>query len=187
MGWTDDTPIHKRYTHMTATEEVEVTAKRMGVQVEDAEEKTMEECPRCGAILPPGGRYCPSCTLRMTEEPSKWWEYFSRIAEESDPVIQQYTRRKGSAPPYERLPKSEFEHVKKTFMQATLLMDTGQGLDTDLRNLEVEDIFSTFLVGDEAIADNYLENESEYRLTENIEDYSLKELKKFAEEQTEGD
>jgi hypothetical protein len=97
-------------------------------------------------------------------------------------VIQQYNRRKGSAPPYARLPKSEFEHVKKTFMRATLLMDSEQRLDTDLSDSEVEDIFSTFLVGDEAMAENYLENVSEYRLTENFEDYTLEELEELAEE-----
>jgi integrase len=182
MGWTDDTPMHGRYTHTTATEDAEVTAKRMGVQVDSAEEVTMEECSRCGAVLPPGGRYCANCTLLVTEEPPEWWEYYSRIAEENDPVIQQYNRRKGSAPPYARLPKSEFEHVKKTFMRATLLMDSEQRLDTDLSDSEVEDIFSTFLVGDEAMAKNYLENVSEYRLTENFEEYTLEELEELAEE-----
>jgi len=66
-------------------------------------------------------------------------------------------------------------------------MDSEQGLDTDLSDSEVEDIFSSFLIGDKAMAENYLENESEYRLTENIEDYTLEELEKLTEGHAEGD
>lgn len=87
MGWADSTPMHERYEHTTSTEDASRTAKRMGVDIAGDGESVIVDCPRCDTTLPPDGQYCPSCTLRISGEPPRWWQLFEHVAAENDPPL----------------------------------------------------------------------------------------------------
>jgi len=85
MGWTDSTPMHARYSHTTSTEDAERAAARMGIDIEtDDGENKITDCPRCGTTLPSKGRFCPTCTLRISEDPPEWWAKFKEYCEQAD-------------------------------------------------------------------------------------------------------
>lgn len=125
-GWADSTPMHQRYSHVTSTEEAETTARRMGIEIEDDDEdQLIDECPRCGSDIPPGGRFCPTCTLRITDEPPEWFKLYRKIAPDEDPIMEKFHGKVSSIPRIDQLDIVDLDHLNNVFV----LSWTGGGTE----------------------------------------------------------
>lgn len=122
MGWVDSTPMHTRYEHTTSTEDAEVTARNMGVDIDADGEHVVKDCPRCNTTLPPGARYCPTCTQRISAEPPEWWQLYTSVAGEIDPVVKKYEAIPSAVPELPHLEIEELERVRDVFLTADMLM-----------------------------------------------------------------
>jgi hypothetical protein len=128
MGWTDSTPMHSRYTHATSTEEAKRTARKMGLEVGEEDERAIKMCPRCDNHLPPQSRYCPTCALRIDESAPAWWDIYSEIAKETDPILKEYDALPTTVPELEDLPPQDLDHIHDILILAEgKMMDTEQG------------------------------------------------------------
>lgn len=131
MGWTDSTPMHARYEHTTSKEDASRTAVRMGIDTSSNSDKNkIVDCPRCDTKLPTGARYCPACTLRISEEPPEWWKLFSNIAKETDPLHKKYDAIPTAVPELSKLDVQELEHLYNVLLTGEMLMyDDSESVD----------------------------------------------------------
>jgi len=168
----------------------------MGVDVGEESSPEPFDCPRCGGKIQQSVDYCPHCTLKLDDEPPTWYQMFRRITDEDDPLRMKYDELAGTAPPLVNLPKSEFDHAYEMFGLAVLLYDaesSGQDLDdydwtdevdvSDLSEDDVDHISENWVSPSEPLTQNYLNNETEYQLTDSVTGLSPGELQNLVDEQ----
>ena len=118
LDWEEGTPMHGRYTHVTEVDEAERILRKHGHKPEDSSD-TVEEhpCPRCGLMVDQHVEYCPSCSLRQTDGHPSWWRIYRDVADETDPLRQQY---EDDLPPASlaQLPPGYYEHALDVFTVA---------------------------------------------------------------------
>lgn len=129
LGWSDSTPMHSRYSHTTSTEEAKTTARRLGVEINENEDRLMEQCPRCGYDFTGHGeiRYCPRCTQRITEEQPDWWVIYKEVAQEDDPIRDQYGQVTTQVPYINQIALQEAEHIYRILQYAHILHNNEDG------------------------------------------------------------
>lgn len=193
MDWVDSTDQHKRYIHTTNEENADTILEKQGIDLDDGQttEPLHSDCPRCGETIPTGARHCMNCGQRLDDKPADWYQYYRRITVDDDPLRKEYDSTVGATPEIHKLSRNEFNHVRKLFYWALMSIDHSETLDRDKLNdrikasLDFDAIasedretvataFDNYILDNEIVADNYLENTTAYELEGDTE--RVKEL-----------
>lgn len=114
LDWTESTPMHSRYEHLDQEEEAERIAGKMGVDIQSDGEEGLTNCPRCSTKVAPEMDYCPSCTLQLHHTTENWFDVFSKIADDDNPIVAKYQQVAGAVPKIEALDTEEHRVIWET-------------------------------------------------------------------------
>lgn len=194
--WSANSEQHKIYGPTTATDDAKTLLQQQGIELEDDDREDITiDCPRCNTTIAAGFEHCPTCTQKLSDTPPEWYEYYQEIVYEDNVLRQEYDDIATAAQPLHKLPKDHYEYITDIFAKAVVLYDT-QWTDPadypgthprtkdwadkiDISGLDEEDIDTIserWVTSSEPLAQNYLENTSNYEISESDEGLSVDEL-----------
>lgn len=202
MGWTEGTPMHQRYEHIGEDEEAEITARKLGIDIDEGEEDQevfLDECPRCGRNLPEVQvEHCPQCTLKLNNDKLPWWRIYQTVTDDTDPLRKEYDERVSAVPGIHNLSVQHLDHIYKVFLLSEQLMYNSNMFEDeeppeDFDHVEQfeseEDADKAMQIANQRIkpklAEIYEEDPSEVEMISQVVDSD--NIKKLAEDRSDDD
>ncbi|MDS0474373.1 tyrosine-type recombinase/integrase [Natrinema sp. 1APR25-10V2] len=197
LDWADGTNQHARYEHLDQDDKVHSLLRARGVEPEDDPmEPEEQDCPQCQRAIPYDARSCPYCSLIVDDTPAGWYQHYCKITVEDDPVRQKYDSLASATPTFHQISKNEFEHARAVGYWAIMAHDhdtadvpdrVDESLDYDAINAmdreETSELNEQFLLANEDLAKNYVENPTDYKIAED----DLERLEELADRYSDDD
>lgn len=183
--WNENSEQHSLYGHTTNEEDARMILNGLGIETEDDENPDVEiGCPRCNNTIAAGLEHCPNCTLKLTENPPEWYEYYCKLVTEDNPIREKYDDISTATRPLYNLPKDQFEYITDIFAKSIALYDS-QWTDPDdypgthprnrdwadkidISDLDADDIDTIseqWVTNTDPLAKNYQKHPTDYELT----------------------
>jgi len=180
MDWAPGSQQHRRYEHLKQTDKINSILRARGVEPEDDEmDPEDRDCPSCLQTIPWDARTCPYCSVRVDDAPADWWELYTRIVDDDDPVYKRYADAPAITPAFAALSPQMMKHVRHQMGRTVAISDYQESPYGDFSQDEIDQIAEMWLDYG-AVAESAEANEAEWELMDDDE-FSKEELEAYAD------